>query len=181
MSITIKLALPVAAFLAMLSSSFSADAPAPSAPAPKLRLEAANYRVSRVKSQSANGRKATMEIDVGYNIRITNDSPVKAEGLVVEYQLFQNKPKGGAGFNRTRKTETLKPLGLRETAEVKTVSLTMTEVKQPNGSVKEPTNDLEGIWVRVLKGDEVLAEFVTNDQIKAAGWGNSPQRRGGRG
>jgi hypothetical protein len=136
---------------------------------------AANLRVEyNVFAMQYNFELYTVETVVGSGYPPTGSGrgSIGNNNLVLEQRVRRNGPpapvriKGSAPLDlaafkgspliRTGPLNYFKHSNLRSTAN--------------GGSLDYETGELQGVWVRVFSGDKIVAEFVSNDSLRAQGW-----------
>lgn len=131
----------------------------------RLRLEAGQYH-NTGPNQSRNSAALQQTVEVGYDIKVTNDSRDPATGLRLEYNVFALR--NGAD-TRVRGFAAVGPLTLKQSATIRTEAVSYTKSTSTRG-VASQTAEVKGFWARVLLDGKVVAEFLTSESLRAQGW-----------
>ncbi len=145
----------------------------------RLRIDASSFHHAVGSNQSRDAGRVIQNMEMGYEIKITNESPVPAAELRFEYNVFvltRSTVPGGPnsyGMSTTRITSTpgrirakgtIDQMGLKQTATVRTSPLAYTATESA------PSAELQGVWVRVYFEDRVVAEFLSSEKLRGEGW-----------
>jgi hypothetical protein len=158
---------------AALRAEAAAQAAKPAAiPAGSLRLELARTRFEQRRDERP-GVIETVE-QWGFTVTLHNQGPKALEGLRAEYVLFlepaeeKEAPSGRPTVNRLRRQEGQAELGAvaaagraqfrTEGVEAVTIKLRPGWVWKDEDRKRTLRDRLEGVWVRVYRGDELILE-----------------------
>lgn len=168
---------PIDSFIASDQRALRAEAKAEAAkpkpvPSGSVNIELGRGMFSSEKRDSI-GLVYTHE-QWGYNVVITNRSGPLLENLRVEYLLLlepnphHTAPSERNKLKRTTGKETLEPLASGSRVQFRTSTVEAVKVSLKQGWVwsdedrKRTTRDkLYGVWVRLYRGDELIAETAT--------------------
>lgn len=101
----------------------------------------------------------------GYSLTVSNTTLRPVDNLRVEYRLFG----GGiasASIGNSGSTLVIGTLKPREKTIVKTSSVTLTKEAYRGENAKPVGSQLQGVWVRVYRGNELVHESSTPDSIR---------------
>jgi hypothetical protein len=100
----------------------------------------------------------------GYSITLTNRSLAPIEKLSIQYRLFINQgaqsAKGGMG---SLSVASIKPRG---NVVLKTITTALTKSSYKGTVAKPVGSQLQGIWIRVYKGDALVQEYSTPENLR---------------
>jgi hypothetical protein len=152
----------------------------------RLRVEASTYHSPVRTNSSRDASRLTQNMEMGYEIKLSNDNFAPASGLRFEYNVFVLKSSTAYGAllsSRIKAKGPLDKIAFKQTAVVKTSPLAYNKTSSMSGDANA-TAELKGLWVRVFSGDRLVAEFLSNEKLRAEGWEEiqpaSPPGRWGR-
>ncbi len=129
------------------------------------------FEVSRFTEKPEETATKIAEItstQMGYLITLRNRSPIPLRDLKVEYKVFKNMnlPGDSAGYPISKTgVELISVLAPRQSYEVRSATVSVAETRlQPgliylDGSDERQSDTLEGIWIRLIKDGQILAQF----------------------
>jgi hypothetical protein len=142
----------------------------------RLRLEAGQFH-NTGPNQSRNSATLQQTVEVGYDIKVTNDSRDPTAALRLEYNVFALR---NGTDTRVRGFAAVGPLTLKQTTTIRTEAVNYTKSTSTRG-VASQTAEVKGLWARVLLEGKIVAEFLTSEGLRIQGWQEvSPAGRGGR-
>lgn len=103
--------------------------------------------------------QVTVNEEWGYSLTVENRTLQPINGLRLEYKLFSAVDSRGAS------TLQIPPLKPRDKVILKTNTVTLTKTHLKGDSVKPVGNQLQGVWVRIYKGDDLVHESSTPENI----------------
>jgi hypothetical protein len=107
--------------------------------------------------------QVTVNEEWGYSLTVENRTLQPINGLRLEYKLFSAvDSRGPASSVSTLQIPPLKP---RDKVILKTNTVTLTKTHLKGDSVKPVGNQLQGVWVRIYKGDDLVHESSTPENI----------------
>lgn len=98
----------------------------------------------------------------GYSLTVTNRTLAPIDGLRAEYKLFTE----GVIEEAVVQKLSIPTLKAREQTVLKTSSVTFSKSHYRGESVKPVGGQLQGVWVRIYKGDTLVHESSTPEGIR---------------
>lgn len=148
-------------------------------------------RVTLSTSTSVAKGIQTVADQTGYNVTVTNQSALLGQDLNVEYRIFfrqgaQGKSISSQPLMNLGGSEKIPKLESRAKTSFRTNGATInrkspaplsanagTNAKPnawPNGGQETVSDEIEGVWVRVYQGDQIVGEYVSADTLRKEGW-----------
>lgn len=133
----------------------------------------------------------TVNDSTGYNVTISNLSLIPGQNLKVEYQIFYRKGvhgktissqpqmhQGGseaidkieAQGKKNFRTSTVAIAKQTPRSVMSSSGNTMITYTWPNGGQETVSDQIDGVWVRVIQNEKVISEYVSSDSLAKAGW-----------
>lgn len=132
----------------------------------------------------------TISDQTGYNITLSNSSIFPGQNLRVEYQIFYRK--GAAGQSTSLQpqmhqggSETIDKIEAQGKKNFRTTAVTLAKQTPrtvnlsngttmiytwPNGGQSTVSDQIDGIWVRVIQNEKMIGEYTSSDSLSKAGW-----------
>ena len=136
----------------------------------KLRLETSSFRNTLGMVAQPDTGATSRRLAAGYTVTLTNDGPDPADGLRVEYAVFQLN--SDASLSRTVGAEQPATLAAKQPFVFRTKPVQFSQILSPGGPVitESFAGETAGLWVRVLRDGKVVAELVSSERVRAEGW-----------
>ncbi len=139
----------------------------------RLHLEASTFHRAVGSNQSHNTAQVVQDMEMGYEIRLTNDSSTPAAELRLEYNVFVVRrspvPNSEPTQIRIKARGTVDTLALKQTATVRTSPIPYTKTESMVGN-NSPALEIRGAWVRVIFDGRVVAEYLSSEKLRSEGW-----------
>ncbi len=132
----------------------------------------------RLESDRAQSRTRKEKNDIWcYKVAVTNESRANLDGLVAEWRVFHiddspGKEKGELKLQRKQGATPLGTLGPGDATEFQTSALELqTLVLRSKSNPRTIKDSLEGVWIRIMRGSEILAEHANPTSLpKREAW-----------
>jgi len=159
-----------------------------------VRLEVSRTRFGSAKDDKrAEGLIITTD-QWGYSVLVTNQTRRVAENLRADYVLYVQQAtldkgvQSKAGQVHRSGSERIASLPLMGTANFRTSSIPTKKIELKPGWIWTQTGNsdqvidtLDGIWLRLYQGDAMIAEFVSSEALRKAGWPSDAPKPPGSG
>jgi hypothetical protein len=148
----------------------------------EVKIEASRKRFGTTRDDSQQGQIVTTD-QWGYGITVTSLTRRKAENLRADYVLYvqQATLKNGvqsdgskihrSGSAPIASLDTLAVITFQTNAiPTKKVELKPGWTWSKTGNSDQVIDTLEGIWLRLYQGDTMIAEYLSSESFRKAGW-----------
>lgn len=134
------------------------------------RLFEVSVSRSRANVRRSRGAISYTNWDAFYTVTVNNRSGLDFEDLRVDYLIFRTQQRPGISrddlYERRSGKQEIKKLLRREDFRFDTISFPMQETRLSSGwywadgSPRRSSANLEGIWLRIYDGEEMLFEYM---------------------